>query len=304
MSTLRITAAVAAGVLALHALPAQAQSVRERAVVSTQWLAQHLNDSDLVLLHIGDKAGYDASHLPGARHADLNVDLSVSDHSGSGLMLEMPPVETLRSTLVALGVTNSSRIVIYTARDSVQTTTRVFFTLDRAGLDRVSILDGGMSAWVREGRPVTTAPATIRPGSLAQLTVRPLVVDAAFVQSHLSTPGFVVIDARAAAFYDGTQTGGAMGVSHKTGHIAGARSLPFTSTLTSEWLLKPAEELQALFTAAGVKPGDTVVAYCHIGQQATVALFAARTLGYQVRLYDGSFEDWSLRNLPVETTKK
>ena len=303
MSTLR-TSTIALAALGLFALPAQAQSPRERALVSTEWLAQHLNDSDLVLLHIGDKAGYDASHLPGARHADMNVDLSVSDHSGRGLMLELPPAAALRTALVALGISNASRVVIYGARDSVQTTTRVFFTLDQAGLDRVSILDGGMSAWVREGRPVTTTPATIRPGSLTGLTARPLVVDAAFVQSHLSTPGFVVVDARTPAFYSGTQTGGAMGVSHKTGHIPGARNVPFASTLLSDFRLKSPAELEALFTGAGAKPGDTVIAYCHIGQQATLAMFAARTLGYRVLLYDGSFEDWSLKNLPVEVSKK
>ena len=293
-----------ASLVFLAATTATAQSPRDRALVSTEWLAQHLNDADLVVLHVGDRASYDSAHIPGSRQLDLNTDLSVSDHSGKGLMLEMPPAEALRQALAAAGVSNSSRVVIYGARDSVQTTTRVFFTLDRAGLDRVSILDGGLSAWVREQRPTTTAPTTIRPGTLAPLAAQPLVVDAAFVQTHLKTPGFVVVDARLPAFYDGTQTGGAMGVSHKTGHIPGAQNVPFSSTLTSDLRLKPAAELQSLFTAAGVKPGDTVVAYCHIGQQATLAMFAARTLGYQVLLYDGSFEDWSLKNLPVETTVK
>ena len=303
-TTPMLSLCVAGALMLLVPGAAAAQSVRERTLVSTEWLAQHLNDPDLILLHVGDKAGYDAAHLPGARQVDLNTDVSVSDHSGRGLMLEMPAADALRTTLAALGVSNASRVVIYGARDSVQTTTRVFFTLDRAGLDRISILDGGLSAWVRESRPTTTAPTAVRPGTLAPLAVRPLVVDAAFVQSHLKTPGFVVVDARTPAFYDGAQTGGAMGVSHKTGHIPGSRSVPFSSTLTSDLRLKPAAELEALFTAAGVTPGDTVIAYCHIGQQATLAMFAARTLGYEVLLYDGSFEDWSLKDLPVEATAK
>jgi thiosulfate/3-mercaptopyruvate sulfurtransferase len=303
-TTLMRSLAVAGALVLLVAGAVAAQSARERTLVSTEWLAQHLNDPDLVLLHVGDKAGYDGGHVSGARQVDLNTDVSVSDHSGGGLMLEMPPADALRNTLAALGVSKTSRVVIYSARDSVQTTTRVFFTLHRAGLERIAILDGGLSAWAREGRPTTTAATPVRPGTLAPLAVRPLVVDAAFVQSHLKTPGFVVVDARAPAFYDGAQTGGAMGVSHKTGHIPGASNVPFSATLTSDLRLKPAAELQALFTAAGVKPGDTVIAYCHIGQQATLAMFAAQTLGYQVLLYDGSFEDWSLKDLPVEVTVK
>jgi thiosulfate/3-mercaptopyruvate sulfurtransferase len=65
--------------------------------------------------------------------------------------------------------------------------------------------------------------------------------------------------------------------------------------------LKPRGELEALFRSAGVKPGDTVIGYCHIGQQVTAMLLAARTLGHPVLLYDGSFEDWSRRGGAIET---
>ena len=87
---------------------------------------------------------------------------------------------------------------------------------------------------------------------------------------------------------------------HKTGHIAGAVNVPFDSFTSADVELKSAEEIRAVFTKAGIKPGDTVITYCHIGQQATATLFAARTLRYKVMMYDGSFEDWSKRNLPVE----
>ena len=80
--------------------------------------------------------------------------------------------------------------------------------------------------------------------------------------------------------------------------------MPFDTLTSAEVELKPADEIAAVFTKAGVKPGDTVITYCHIGQQATAVLFAARTLGYKVMLYDGSFEDWSRRDLPVEIHAK
>ena len=121
-------------------------------------------------------------------------------------------------------------------------------------------------------------------------------MDADFVRSHTRTPGFAVIDGRAAVFYDGVQEGGPR--DHRaSGHIAGAHSVPFESVFNDDLTLKSPDELTALFAKADVKPGDTVIGYCHIGQQATAMLFAARTLGHPVLLYDGSFEDWARRRL-------
>jgi thiosulfate/3-mercaptopyruvate sulfurtransferase len=91
---------------------------------------------------------------------------------------------------------------------------------------------------------------------------------------------------------------------HRKGHIPGAKSVPFTSPYTDKNELKPAAELRALFAAAGVKPGDTIIGYCHVGQQATAMLFAARSLGYKTVLYDGSFEDWAYNGWPVELPTK
>jgi thiosulfate/3-mercaptopyruvate sulfurtransferase len=136
---------------------------------------------------------------------------------------------------------------------------------------------------------------------MATLAIRPLIVDAEFVKANLATSGMAIVDGRNTGFYNGTQTGGGPGAPHKTGHIKGAHSIPFNETVDEANRLKPAAELQRLFTEAGVEPGDTVVAYCHIGQQATQVILAARSLGYKVLLYDGSFEEWSRKDYPVET---
>jgi rhodanese-related sulfurtransferase len=124
-------------------------------------------------------------------------------------------------------------------------------------------------------------------------------VDAEFVRSHVTAPGFAVVDARAASFYDGSQEGGPKD-HRKAGHVAGAHNVPFSDVSTPDLKLKSPEELAAVFLNAGVQPGDTVVTYCHIGQQATATLFAALILGHPVLLYDGSFEDWARRDLPVD----
>lgn len=268
-------------------------SPRQNLVVDANWLKAHLADPDLVLLHVGDKKEYEAAHIPGARYVSQQ-DISVSDHRGKGLMLEMPPAEDLRHRLEALGISDKSRVVVYYGKDWVSPSTRVMFTLDYAGLGtRLSLLDGGQEAWVRAGGAVTKEATAAKTGTLSPLKLRPIVVDAATVKARLGTPGMAVVDGRDAAFYDGVETGGSHGQPHRTGHIHGALSIPFTSITDDRLLIKSDAELAAIFAKAGVKPNDTVIGYCHIGQQTTAMLFAARTLGHPVLLYDGSFEDWS-----------
>ena len=278
---------------------------REALLVSPSWLAQHLTDPNVVVLHVGDRAEYDARHIPGARLV-ATADLSISDRSGKGLTLEVPPADDLRQRLMNLGISDNSRVIVYYGKDWVSPSTRVIFTLDYAGLgDATSLLDGGMDAWIRDGRPVTSDLPPARTGTLSPLGTRPLVVDAEFVRAHLTTPGFAVVDGRLPPFYNGAQTGGSASAPHRTGHIAGARSVPFSSMTDDQLKLRSTPDLEAAFTNAGVKRGDTVIAYCHIGQQATAVIFAARVLGHPVLLYDGSFEDWSRHaDYPVENPSR
>ncbi len=273
---------------------------RDSLVVSTAWLAGHLSDPGLVLLHVGEKAEYDAHHIAGARFVSPGKDLAASGPEANGLTMEMLPAETLRQRLEALGVSDRSRVIVYFGKDWISPTTRVLFTLDAAGLE-ASLLDGGMEAWVRDGHPVTDAVPPAAAGHLSALALRPMVVDADYVHAHLHDAAVAIVDARDTAFYDGSQTGGGKEHPQRAGHIAGAHSVPFSSIVDDRWMLRPPAELAALFAKAGVKPEDTVVTYCHIGQQASATLFAARTLGYKVLLYDGSFEDWSRHaDYPVE----
>lgn len=280
-------------------LLAAASAAAQQTVLTPAQLAARLDDPNLVLLHVGERDVYDRAHIRGARFVDYRGGL----HASGELTLQMLPADALRDRLAALGISNDSRVVVYFADAWFTPATRVMLTLDYAGLQDVALLDGGMDAWKRAGQTVTADVTPARTGTLSPLTLRPVVVDADQVRAALATPGVVIVDARTAAFYEGTQTGGRPGAEHKTGHIAGARSLPFNTLINEDGTIKPAADLRSLFEAAGVKPGDTVIAYCHIGQQATGVLMAARLLGHQVALYDGSFEDWSRRNLPVDASK-
>lgn len=274
---------------------------RDQLLVTTAWLQQHLQDPELVLFHVGEKPEYDAAHIPGARFITLD-DFSAprpADHM-TGEVLEVPDPARLRAKLEAVGVSDRSRIIVYYGNDWVSPSTRLIFILDWLGLgERASLLDGGMQLWKREHRPLTAALPVIKPGKLSVKPVRQLTVNAAWVNAHRGAKGYALVDGRARAFYDGVESG-----MLKAGHIPRAGSLPFTTVTTDSLKLEPATRLKQLFAEAGVKPGDTVVGYCHIGQQVTAVLFAARTLGYKVLLYDGSFHDWEKRDLPVETGAK
>lgn len=272
-------------------------SPRDNLLVSTEWLASHLSDRNLVLLHVGDPAEYPAEHLPGARLITLR-DISLP-HVEGALALEMLPPAELRARLERLGVSDDSRIVVYYGKDWISPATRVILTFDWIGLgDRTFLLDGGMQRWKQQGRVVTNVvpPAATR-GRLSARPVRDdLIVDHAIVQRNIKAAGVAIVDARAQMFYDGPAHG-----EHRAGHIPSAVNVPFNSVFGDDLRLLSADSLSILFRGAGIRPHDNLIVYCHLGLQATAVIFAARSLGYNARLYDGSFDDWSARKeLPVE----
>ncbi len=270
-------------------------AARNPLIVSSEWLAQHLKDDSLVLLQVGTKEEFTAAHIPGAQFIQL---ADISTPRGQGLALELPGIAQLQATFEKLGVTDKSRIIIYFSKDWVTPTTRVFFTLDYMGLgDRTSILDGGLPAWLAEKRPVSTEEVIPRLGRITPRPNKQLVVDAVWVKNNLHRPGVMILDARASKFYTGEDAGRMP----RGGHIPGAKNIPFESVVEDSNKFKSIDSLLQLFNHAGVKKGNSVATYCHIGQQASLLYFVARYLGYDAHLYDGSFEDWSQRTeLPVE----
>jgi len=279
--------------LALLSTPAFAQAGAPL-LVDVDWLSQHLKDRDLVVLQVGARPDFDAGHIPGAHLVTEDDIARPHDHSNmQDLMLELPSPEVLRTKLAALGVSDNSRLVVTVgANQAVQSATRVVFTLDYLGLgDRTSLLNGGTAAWKRAGKPTTTEATPAVRGTLGARATKNVVVDAEFVKSIAQRPNHKLVDARAAVFYKGIEPT----MNGKSGHIPGAVNIPF-SQITDNAAMISRERVAALFQDAGIKAGDSIVAYCHIGQQATAVVFAARLLGYPVVLYDGSFQDWAMNN--------
>lgn len=294
MKTLFIALLLASAAVALNVRVAVAQE-GPSLLVSPAWLAQHLGDSNLVLLHVGDRDDFGQAHIPGAQYISLN-DISVPDMSqphdmsAGHLMLELPPIEKLTSAFESRGISSNSRIVVYFGEDEVSQATRVIWTLAYYGLgDRTSLLDGGLGAWHRAGQPVTSENTPPARGQLIPHLHPEFFADAAWVSAHLHQSGISLIDARGPQSYSGD------------GHVPGAQNVPIEVLVGMNGELKDSASLTGIFGNADVKSGDQVVSYCYIGQRATLVWFVARLLGHPARMYDGSWQDWSSRaDLPVQ----
>jgi thiosulfate/3-mercaptopyruvate sulfurtransferase len=263
-------------------------------LVSPAWLAGHMHDANLVLLHIGDKDEFQKEHIPGAQFLPLSDISTPHDMTNNSLMLELPPVAQLKETFETRGISNDSRIVVYFGKDTVSPATRVVWTLTYVGLgDRVSLLDGGMPAWRDAGHAITSVVKSPARGRLTPQLHPEILADAKYVAGHLHQPSVALIDVRLARDYAGEETPRSMG---RRGHIPGASNLPMETLIDDHAKLKDASALEEQLRGAGVKPGSQVVSYCYIGQRATVTWFVARLLGYDAKMYDGSWDEWSKRN--------
>src|SRR5262249_11428247 len=155
----------------LLALATVAALPAEEMLVTPSWLMEHRSDANLVLLHVGQPADFEDGHIPGAQQVSP-MDLSIPKAEGA-LTLQLLPPDALRDRLEALGVSDGSRVIVYFARDRVSWATRVYFSLDAAGLaDRASLLDGGLTAWKAAGGPVTKEVAA-RPRGRITAVARP-----------------------------------------------------------------------------------------------------------------------------------
>lgn len=148
--------------------------------------------------------------------------------------------------------------------------------------------------------PVTKEIPAYEPGRFNPVIKNGIFVDLEYVKARSGEAGFCLVDGRSAQGFEG----GGVGV-FRAGHIPGAINLPFSAVLDSTNRYLPTDSLRAKFQSVGIKPGDDIISYCYSGRTACPIYVAAKILGYNVHLYDGSFEEWSRREkLPVEVTKK
>ncbi|MDP1860166.1 MAG: sulfurtransferase [Gemmatimonadaceae bacterium] len=269
-------------------------AVQPDLLVSDAWLASRLNDPLVIVLHVGTDATYRAAHVPGARLV-LSSALAVERN---GLPSELPDVATLDALFETAGVSDASHVVL--TGDGPVGAARGFFTLDYLGQRRVSMLDGGLAGWRAAGRPTETTSPTVARSAFTPRVQPARLVDADWVSARLGRPGVALVDVRPTAEYTGEIPGNAL--VQRPGHIPGARNVFWRTFQVSDTdqRLKPEAALRALLEGAGAAPGVEVVTYCAIGALSSFGYFVARYMGYEVKLYDGSFVDWSQRTqLPV-----
>lgn len=228
--------------------------------------------------------------IPGARAVAYHQ----FTESRGELRTELPEAAQLVALFEGVGVSDDSHVIVY--GDDPVMAARALFTLEYVGLRRASLLDGGLALWRAEGgRVVNTAPGVTR-GRITTAPRATVVADASWIAERLGRPGIALLDTRTDEEYNGT--GGRRGMPSE-GHLEGAHQLQWEQLFhPRSHRLRDREELARLY-AERVRPGDTVVTYCWIGYRASATWFVARWLGYEARMYDGSYQDWSQRRLPV-----
>ena len=280
--------------LAVFHVPATAQSELDGPVVSTEWLAKNIDHPRLVMLHVGKDGSFSERHIRGAREIGYN------DFAGRAgeLYTELRSATEYKEMFENMGISDNSIIVLMFSDQWVSPTTRLYWTFDYLGhADHVYWLDGGFDKWVAEDRPVTSeAPGDVARGTFTIKENPSILASRDDVIAAISNEDTQIIDARSAGYYDGT----ADSHDRPKGHIKSAGNFPYSEAVDLGNLIKTRKDLAAKFAEAGYTADKSIIAYCHIGQQATVVYFAGKMLGYDVKLYDGSFQDWSMgKHLPV-----
>ena len=265
-------------------------------LIDTDALAAHVADPAFVVVDVrhdlakpddfGD-AVYAQSHIPGARFAHVDRDLSARKTGRNGRH-PLPSPESAAALFGRLGIDTSKQVVAYDQGNGMFAS-RLWWMLRWLGHDRVAVLDGGFAKWQREGKPVSADIPAVQPTTFTPTRVRP-TVSATGVAASLPRHALLLLDARAAERYRGDVEP----LDPVAGHIPGAINRPYTRNVGADGTFRSARELRAEFDAMlhGRAPDD-LVHYCGSGVSACHNVLAMTVAGYPLtRLYPGSWSEW------------
>ena len=265
-----------------------------RFVVSAQWLCEHIDDPQVVIVDcrfsLADpelgRQQYQSSHILGAYYKYINQDLSspVQQHGGRH---PLPNPTQLANKLAAIGVNFQETLVVAYDDSRLAFAARLWWLLRYLGHERVAILDGGYTNWLASGYPVTNELPAPKSGNFVPQCQPNRVVDIETVKARKDLPGVVLVDSREGDRYRGEREP----IDPIAGHIAGAVNYPWQEVTNERGYLKPNQEQIARW--ASVTRAEEVIVYCGSGVTACANLLSLEmALGKSGKLYAGSWSDW------------
>ena len=274
-------------------------------LVATAWLAERLGGYDIQIVDgswwmpaegRSGHAEYLEAHIPGAVFFDIDA---IADHSVD-LPHMLPAPAVFAQAVGQLGLRRDATIVAYDTF-GVRAAARVWWTLRVMGFDKVFVLDGGLKAWLAEGRPVETGQGALPP-SVVTAAFRPeLVRSLDDVAAIIESGSAQIIDARSGPRFRAEAPEPRAGL--RSGHMPGACNVPFDALLQADGKMRSAPEIATIFDQAGVDPARPLVTSCGSGVTASVLALALARLGHEdVAVYDGSWTEWGGRQDTVIVT--
>jgi len=261
-------------------------------LVSTEWVAEHLNDPGIRLIEVDvDTTAYDSGHIAGA--VGWNWQSQLNDR----VRRDIPDAKGFAQLMSEAGVTPKTTVVLYGDNNN-WFAAFAFWLLQLYGHKNVKLMNGGRAKWMAEGRALGTARPTVTPVKYpvpkrVNTTLRAKRGD---VERAIKGKGTGLVDVRSPAEYNGDVIAppGMTETAQRPGHIPGARSVPWAQAVAADGTFKPRAELEQLYKQTGVLGKKEVIAYCRIGERSSHTWFALKyLLGHKkVRNYDGSWTEW------------
>ena len=276
------------------------QYANAKVLVSTQWVDEHRNDPDVVLVEVDiDTTAYDQGHIPGAVGWNWHTQLCDT------VQRDIIKKADLEALLSSSGISNDTTVILYGDNDN-WFAAWAFWQLKLYRHEDVRLMNGGRKKWIAEERELTTAAPDITPATYQAPESDP--ANRAFlphVQTTYKADNVVLVDVRSPEEFNGRILAppGLPETCQRGGHIPDARNIPWNMACNADGTFKSYGDLKALYSSQGAKPEDVIIAYCRIGERSSHTWFVLKyLLGYpNVKNYDGSWTEWgNLVGAPIE----